>query len=112
LLGITADEVQCNRLAAAQTLALRFGCVVALKGSGTVLAAPDETPRINPTGNGRLATAGTGDVLAGFVGAKLSQGLAPFEAACAAVYLHGLAADEWPVNRPLTAGALAQNAAN
>jgi NAD(P)H-hydrate repair Nnr-like enzyme with NAD(P)H-hydrate dehydratase domain len=52
-------------------------------------------PRINPTGNAKLATAGTGDVLAGLVGARLASGLPALEAACAAVYQHGLAADRW-----------------
>ena len=108
LLGSTATEVQKNRLAAAQNLAQRFACTVVLKGSGTVIAAHGRTPVINPTGNARLATAGTGDVLAGMVGARLAGGLAPFEAACQAVYEHGLAADQWPKNEPLVAGTLAR----
>ena len=58
-----------------------------LKGSGTVVAAPGHIPNINPTGNAALATAGTGDVLAGMVGAKLAAGLPEFQAACQAVYL-------------------------
>ncbi len=107
LLANSAAEVQHDRLAAARTLAQRFGCTVVLKGSGTVIAAPDRTPLINPTGNARLATAGTGDVLAGMVGARLAQGETAFEAACAAVWLHGHMADIWPATRPLTADALA-----
>jgi hydroxyethylthiazole kinase-like uncharacterized protein yjeF len=108
LLGSTTAEVQNNRLATAQQLAQRFHCTVALKGSGTVIATPDRAPAINPTGNARLATAGTGDVLAGMIGARLAQGEPAFEAACAAVWLHGHAADTWPVDRPLTASELAQ----
>ena len=95
LLKATAAQVQQNRLVAAQNLAGRFGCTVVLKGSGTVVAAPGHTPSINPTGNGLLATAGTGDVLAGMVGAKLAAGLPAFQAACEAVFLHGQAADHW-----------------
>jgi NAD(P)H-hydrate repair Nnr-like enzyme with NAD(P)H-hydrate dehydratase domain len=73
-----------------------------------VIAAPDKTSAINPTGNARLATAGTGDVLAGMIGARLAQGESAFEAACAAVWLHGRSADQWPADQALTAGALAR----
>lgn len=107
LLDTTTRQVQSNRLAAAQTLAARFGCVVVLKGSGSVIAAPGQTPRINPTGNARLAHAGTGDVLAGFIGARLAAGYAPFDAACNAVFQHGAIADHWPAQQALTASALA-----
>ena len=108
LLACTTAALQADRLAAAQQLAQRFGCTVVLKGSGTVIAAPDQLPVINPTGNARLATAGTGDVLAGLIGARLAQGESAFDAACAAVWLHGQAADAWPQDQALTAGALAQ----
>lgn len=108
LLACTTAAVQADRLAAAQQLAQRFGCTVVLKGSGTVMAAPGRLPVINPTGNARLATAGTGDVLAGLIGARLAQGESAFEAACAAVWLHGQAADSWPQDQALTAGALAR----
>jgi ADP-dependent NAD(P)H-hydrate dehydratase / NAD(P)H-hydrate epimerase len=107
LLDTNTAALQTDRLAAAQALALKFGCVVVLKGSGTVVAAPQQRPAINPTGNARLATAGTGDVLAGLVAARLAGGQRAFEAACAAVYVHGLAADRWPGPGTLTAGALA-----
>jgi hydroxyethylthiazole kinase-like uncharacterized protein yjeF len=108
LLGCSAGEVQQGRLRAATTLAERFACTVVLKGSGTVIAAPGQTPAINPTGNARLATAGTGDVLAGMIGARIAAGQAAFEAAREAVYLHGLAADRWPTGHVLTAGDLAR----
>ena len=108
LLGGTAAEVQADRLRAAATLAERFSCVVVLKGSGSVIAAPAKTPHLNPTGNARLATAGTGDVLAGGVAALLAAGAEPFDAATAAAFRHGLAADRWPAGRTLTAGALAK----
>jgi len=107
LLGCDAATVQADRLRAASELARRFGAVVLLKGSGSVTAAPDEPPWINPTGNGRLATAGTGDVLAGLVGARLAQGQPPLEAARDAAWDHGRAAEHWPADRPLTAEALA-----
>ncbi|MFZ4288090.1 NAD(P)H-hydrate dehydratase [Variovorax sp. HJSM1_2] len=108
LLGVTTAAVQADRLGAAQQLAERFECVVVLKGSGSVIATPQAQPFINPTGNARLATAGTGDVLAGLAGALLAAGRSPTEAACDAVFLHGLAADQWPPGQALTAGALAR----
>ena len=86
-----------------------FDCTVVLKGSGTVIAAPGQTPRINPSGNGLLAIGGTGDVLAGLIAARMAQGLCPFEAACAAVSQHGHAADIWPQGQALTASRLAQS---
>lgn len=107
LLGTSAAQVQADRLGAARQLVERFGCVVVLKGSGTVIGAPRQITAINPTGNARLATAGTGDVLAGMIGARMAGGQSAFAAACEAVYLHGLAADRWPGDRPLTAGELA-----
>jgi ADP-dependent NAD(P)H-hydrate dehydratase / NAD(P)H-hydrate epimerase len=109
LLHSTATQVQGDRLAAARLLVERFGCTVVLKGSGSVIAAPGQTPLINPTGNARLATAGTGDVLAGLIGAGLAAGLPALQVACEAVYQHGLQADQWPDDLPLTAGALARS---
>lgn len=93
LLGATIGAVQADRLAAARTLAAQLQAFVVLKGSGTVIAAPDGRLAINPTGNAGLATAGTGDVLAGVAGALLAQGWPGWEAALAAVWLHGIAAD-------------------
>ncbi|MDO9358357.1 MAG: NAD(P)H-hydrate dehydratase [Polaromonas sp.] len=112
LLGIQTSDVQADRLSAAARLAAKFRCVVVLKGSGTVIASPDDIPFINPTGNARLATAGTGDVLAGMLGAALSQGTDALKAACQAVFRHGALADDWAsrhARRPLTASALAEN---
>lgn len=108
LLGCGTAQIQADRLSATQQLADRFACVVVLKGSGTVIAAPSQVPCINPTGNGRLATAGTGDVLAGMVGARLAMGQYAVAAACEAVFAHGQAADHWPAGQPLTASALAR----
>lgn len=108
LLGCTAAQVQADRLAAAAQLVTQFGSVVVLKGSGTVVAGPERAPQINPTGNARLATAGTGDVLAGLMAARLATGGNPFDAAAAAVFVHGRAADLWPADRGFTASELAQ----
>jgi hydroxyethylthiazole kinase-like uncharacterized protein yjeF len=108
LLGQSAKDVQADRIGAARELAQRFACVVVLKGSGSIIAAPDRSAQINPTGNARLATAGMGDVLAGLLAARLhSQGDA-FEAASGAVFDHGRVADTWPAGRALTASALAR----
>lgn len=108
LLGSDSASVQSNRLAAARHLSDELGCTTVLKGSGTVIAAPGQAPALNLTGNGRLASAGTGDVLAGLIGAHLASGMDAFVAACAAVHRHGQAADDWPDGEPLTAGALAR----
>lgn len=109
LLKVTTVEVQADRLRAARQLAERFDAVVVLKGSGTIVAASDETPVINTTGNARLATAGTGDVLAGMMGAALAAAGSPaMQAACEAVWHHGDLADRWPANTPLTADGLAR----
>jgi hydroxyethylthiazole kinase-like uncharacterized protein yjeF len=108
LLGKRTNEVQADRLSAANTLANRFGSVVVLKGSGSVIAAPGRPAHINPTGNALLATGGTGDVLAGMIGARLAAGNETFTAACAAVFNHGLIADRWPPGTAFTAGLLAR----
>jgi ADP-dependent NAD(P)H-hydrate dehydratase / NAD(P)H-hydrate epimerase len=107
-----ATRVQGNRLAAAQSLAQRFECTVLLKGSGSVIAAPRCTPVINPTGNARLSSAGTGDVLAGWLAGLWSASAATgaiadvFVATCAAAYWHGAAASRGDLSAPLTASAL------
>lgn len=108
LLGSSTASVMADRLGHAQALAQRHRVVVALKGSGTVVAAPGRLPWINASGNARLASAGTGDVLAGLIGAALARGdRDAWSATCAAVAHHGLLADAWPPDRALTAGALA-----
>ncbi len=93
LLGCDVGEIQRDRLAAAARLATRFASVVVLKGAGTVVCGPDGAWVVNATGNPALATGGTGDVLTGLVAGLLAQRLAPAEAARAAVWLHGRAAD-------------------
>jgi hydroxyethylthiazole kinase-like uncharacterized protein yjeF len=93
LLQTSTGEVQQDRVHAAGQLAQRYRAHVILKGLGTVVAPPDGKFYINPSGNPGLASAGMGDALCGILGALLAQGAAPEPAACAAVFLHGHAAD-------------------
>ena len=93
LVGLTTPEVQARRLDLARETAARFGVTLVLKGAQTVVAAPDGRASLNTTGNPALASGGAGDVLTGFIGGFLAQGLAPWDAARLGVYLHGLAAD-------------------
>ena len=98
LMQTDTAQIQADRLGTAQALSQEFGCTVLLKGSGTVIASPRQKPAINGSGNAALATAGTGDVLAGWLGGLWAQygGDDPAAAhalACAAAYWHGLAGD-------------------
>ncbi|USX24354.1 NAD(P)H-hydrate dehydratase [Oxalobacteraceae bacterium OTU3CINTB1] len=93
LLECSVGEVQADRVLAARKLAAALNAVVVLKGSGTVIAAPTGAVVINTTGNPALATAGTGDVLAGLCGSLMAQGWPQWEAALGAAWLHGMAAD-------------------
>lgn len=109
LLQCDVATIQNHRLSQAQALAERTRCTVVLKGSGTVVAHPGRTPWINTTGHAALGTAGTGDVLAGWLGGLLAQAPeAPSDMLAAlAVAWHGAAADQVPVGAgPLTATAL------
>lgn len=105
LLGITTAAVQADRLACASRLARQSNAVVVLKGSGSVIAAPGSAPTLNPTGNARLGTAGSGDVLAGWLAGAWSASDSPSlagarAAAEAAVWLHGRAAEVADPGRP------------
>ena len=91
LVGADRDDVEARRLHHATSAARELGAVVLLKGSTTVVAAPDGRVRVNPTGTPALATAGSGDVLAGLCGALLAGGLDPLDAGSVGAWLHGLA---------------------
>ena len=93
LTGLSAAQINADREETARTYAQKWNVVVVLKGSRTVVAAPDGRVRVNPTGNPGLARGGSGDVLSGMTAALLACGLPAFEAAACAVYLHGTAAD-------------------
>jgi hydroxyethylthiazole kinase-like uncharacterized protein yjeF len=102
LLACTAAEVQQDRLKAAGRLAAHFQATVLLKGSGTVVQAPGRRPTINPTGNAALATAGTGDVLAGWAAGLWAQQprADARKVAAAAAWQHGAAADRHALRQP------------
>lgn len=107
LLSSTTAAVQADRPSAARALAADFGAVVVLKGSGSLVATPDGRLGINATGNARLASAGTGDVLAGWLGGHWSRhGGSADDAARAAVHRHGRTAELAPGAGPLLAGDL------
>lgn len=93
LLGISSAEVQADRPAAARALAQRYQAVCVLKGAGTLIATPDGGLWLCDRGHPAMAGAGLGDVLAGFIGALLAQGLAALPAAQLAVYLHACAGE-------------------
>ena len=117
LLGVPTPDVQQDRLAATRILAQRLGATVLLKGSGSIIAAPGAVPVINSTGNAALATAGTGDVLAGWAGGLWAQrpGSSAHDIATTAAWLHGRAADLFAgrcAGRPLRATDLIEAMAN
>jgi NAD(P)H-hydrate epimerase len=93
LLGRSSRAVQADRLGAARALARRSRAVVVLKGANTLIASPSGEVVVNPTGTPLLATAGSGDVLAGVIGALLAGGLSARDAALAGAFLHGAAAE-------------------
>ena len=93
LTEVSVQDIQADRIKAAKEAAEKFGCVVVLKGSHTIVAGPHGDIFINPTGNPGMATAGAGDVLSGIIGGLLAQGLTALDAAVAGVYIHGTAGD-------------------
>jgi hydroxyethylthiazole kinase-like uncharacterized protein yjeF len=95
LLNTDSAAIQSNRMNAALQIAQKFNSYVVLKGAGSICCFPGGKRYLNTSGNPALSTAGTGDVLAGIIGALLAQGLNPGPALLLAVYLHGAAADRW-----------------
>ena len=93
LLGLSTRKVQDDRLGAALAIAKRYRSSAALKGNGTIVAAPDGRWWVNTTGNAGMATAGMGDALTGLVAGLVAQGAAPLDALLAGVWLHGAAGD-------------------
>ena len=95
LLGATVSEIQADRESAAIALAEKLGCIVVLKGAGTLVAAKNPATElyVNTTGNPGMATGGSGDVLTGVIVSFVAQGMAPLTAARAGVFIHGLAGD-------------------
>jgi hydroxyethylthiazole kinase-like uncharacterized protein yjeF len=91
--GVSAGEVAADRVRHVRDLAARTSATVLLKGSRTLIAAPDGTVRINPTGGPFLATGGTGDVLTGMIAALLARGCSPIDAGSAAAFVHGVAGE-------------------
>ena len=86
-------QLSLGREPAAQAMSRALGCVVVLKGPGTITAAPDGRTRRNTTGNCGMAKGGSGDILSGMIAALVGQGAAPYDAAACAVWLHGRAGD-------------------
>jgi NAD(P)H-hydrate epimerase len=93
LTGLKTEDVNADRVGISRRFATERKVVLVLKGASTVIAAPGGRVFINPTGNSGLAKGGTGDVLTGLIAGLMAQGMSPFDAACAGVFLHGLAAD-------------------
>lgn len=114
LLGVSPEAIQADRPASALALSRRYRSTVVLKGSGTLVAwipgvgGEGGEPRLarNPTGGVRLATAGTGDVLSGLLGALLARGMPVADAARLGVWLHGRAGDSLAAERPTASGLL------
>jgi hydroxyethylthiazole kinase-like uncharacterized protein yjeF len=102
-----AGEVGADRVAAARRAAQRFDVVLLLKGTTTVVAAPDGRVLVNPARSAWPATAGSGDVLSGILGALLASGMDPWLAAGVAAYAHGLAADLAADGAPVPASGIA-----
>ncbi len=93
LVNLSPDEIRESRIEIAREKAAKWNCVILLKGSPTLTAAPDGSVYLNPTGNSGMATGGVGDVLSGALAALLGQGANPMAAAVAGAYIHGSAGD-------------------
>ena len=93
LMGVEVKEIQQNRAKWAWEASKEFDCIVLLKGHESVIAVPNGKIFINHTGNSSLAKAGTGDVLTGMIAGFCAQGISLEEAACCAVYIHGITSE-------------------
>jgi NAD(P)H-hydrate epimerase len=91
LTGLSAEEIQADRISIAERFAREWNVILVLKGAFTIVAAPDGRSATLPLATPALARAGTGDVLAGLITGLRAQGVSAFEAACTAVWLHGKA---------------------
>lgn len=93
LTGLEVNEIQSDRENIAQKFSKKWGNVVVLKGANTVIASPNGQVALSPFANPALATAGTGDILAGMIAGFIAQGFNNFDAACVSVFIHGLAGE-------------------
>ena len=93
LTELSTSDILSDRMETARNFATKWQKVVVLKGAFTIVAAPNGQVKLNPVANPGLASAGTGDVLAGAIAGLMAQGLSPFDAACCGVYLHSIAGE-------------------
>ena len=97
MLKVTTKEIQKNRIESAKALQEKYGCIIVLKGSGTIICNENDI-YLCSSGGPELAVAGSGDILSGVIGSLIAQGLAPFEAAKTGVVIHALAGEEFANN--------------
>jgi NAD(P)H-hydrate epimerase len=97
MLNITVTEIQKNRIKSAKALQKKYGCIIVLKGSGTIICNENDI-YLCSSGGPELGVAGSGDILSGVIGSLIAQGLAPFEAAKTGVVIHALAGEEFANN--------------
>ena len=94
LIGCATKEIEESRIEVARDFAVEYNCILVLKGADTIVATPDGNLKFNLNGNPGMATAGSGDVLAGIIVSLVSQNFPPEKAAEYAVFLHGEAGDK------------------
>jgi hydroxyethylthiazole kinase-like uncharacterized protein yjeF len=112
LLGVTTADVERDRFGAVTRAVAESSAVVLLKGARTLVGAPGEPTAVNPTGTPAMATAGSGDVLSGVLGAVAATVKNAFHAACAAAYVHGLSGERWAAATGADRGLLAHELAD
>jgi len=94
MLKVTTNEIQINRIQSAKALQKKYGCIIVLKGNGTIICNENDV-YLCSSGGPELAVAGSGDILSGVIGSLIAQGLTPFEAAKTGVVIHALAGEEF-----------------